>query len=147
MSRARSKTVDSTEVRRVKGSGLPRRLNEKIALMKEKEQVQSEAFEQAMKSLFEVGDYFVTFPTLHSLVVANNKTNPGVSVVDTLSISFHDGETCAHPFIHARGRRLHSCAIPSSLCRGNQNLCCQIPLVCSVVVFHLQGGGDGQMQW
>lgn len=56
MSRARSKTADSTEVRRVKGSGLPRRLNEKIALMKEKEQVQSEAFEQAMKSIFEVGE-------------------------------------------------------------------------------------------
>ena len=51
MSRARSKTVDSTEVKK---SGLPRRLTEKIALMKEKEQAQSEAFEQAMQSIFEV---------------------------------------------------------------------------------------------
>lgn len=51
MSRARSKTVDSTEVKK---SGLPRRLTEKIALMKEKEQAQSEAFEQAMQSIFEM---------------------------------------------------------------------------------------------
>lgn len=51
MSRVRSKTVDSAEVKK---KGLPRRLNEKIALMKEKEQAQSEAFEQAMKSILEV---------------------------------------------------------------------------------------------
>lgn len=51
MSRARSKTVDSAEVKK---KGIPRRLNEKIALIKEKEQAQSEAFEQAMKSIFEV---------------------------------------------------------------------------------------------
>ena len=52
MSRARSKTVDSAEVKK---KGIPRRLNEKIALIKEKEQAQSEAFEQAMRSILEVG--------------------------------------------------------------------------------------------
>ena len=51
MSRARSKTVDVVEVKK---SGLPRRLNEKIALMKKNEQAQSQAFEQAMQSIFEV---------------------------------------------------------------------------------------------
>ena len=74
MSRARSKTADSTEVRRVRGgSGLPRRLNEKIALMKEKEQVQSEAFEQAMKSIFEVCKYLSLFLTFCSLNVTKGK--------------------------------------------------------------------------
>ena len=53
MSRARSRTADSTEVKKSK-SGLPRRLNEKIALIKEKEQAQSKQFEQAMMSIFEV---------------------------------------------------------------------------------------------
>lgn len=51
MSRARSKTVDTVEVKK---NGIPRRLNEKIALMKKKEQAQSQAFEQAMQSIFEV---------------------------------------------------------------------------------------------
>jgi hypothetical protein len=51
MSRARSKTVDSAEGKK---KGLPWRLNEKIALMKEKEQEQSQAFEQAMQSIFEM---------------------------------------------------------------------------------------------
>ena len=51
MSRARSKTVDTAEVKK---NGLPRRLNEKIALMKKKELAQSQAFEQAMQSIFEV---------------------------------------------------------------------------------------------
>ncbi len=53
MSRARSKTVDTAEVKK---NGLPRRLNEKIALMKKKELAQSQAFEQAMQSIFEVSN-------------------------------------------------------------------------------------------
>ncbi len=52
MSRARSKTADPSDVR--KKNALPRRLNEKIALMKKKERVESQAFEQAMQSIFEV---------------------------------------------------------------------------------------------
>ena len=50
--RSRSKTADSTESKKTKGT--PRRLTEKIAIMRRKEHEQSEAFEQAMKSIFEV---------------------------------------------------------------------------------------------
>ncbi len=50
--RSRSKTADSAESKKTKGQ--PRRLTEKIAIMRRKEHEQSEAFEQAMKSIFEV---------------------------------------------------------------------------------------------
>lgn len=50
--RSRSKTADSADSRKAKGN--PRRLTEKIAIMKQREHEQSEAFEQAMKSIFEV---------------------------------------------------------------------------------------------
>ena len=50
--RSRSRTADSTDTKKSKGT--PRRLTEKIAIMKRREHEQSEAFEQAMKSIFEV---------------------------------------------------------------------------------------------
>ena len=50
--RARSRTADSAESKKAKGT--PRRLTEKIAIMKRREHEQSEAFEKAMKSIFEV---------------------------------------------------------------------------------------------
>ena len=53
--RSRSRTADSTDTKKSKGT--PRRLTEKIAIMKRREHEQSEAFEQAMKSIFEVGMY------------------------------------------------------------------------------------------
>jgi len=46
--RARSRTVDSADGKK------PRRLQEKIAIMKKREHEQSEAFEHAMKSIQEV---------------------------------------------------------------------------------------------
>ena len=56
--RSRSKTADSAESKKTKGQ--PRRLTEKIAIMRRKEHEQSEAFEQAMKSIFEVRDIYYT---------------------------------------------------------------------------------------
>ena len=50
--RVRSRTADSAEAKKTKGT--PRRLTEKIAIMKRREHEQSEAFEKAMKSIFEV---------------------------------------------------------------------------------------------
>ena len=79
MSRARSKTVDSAEVKK---KGIPRRLNEKIALIKEKEQAQSEAFEQAMRSILEVGRVgFCMFTCGMSLIEYN------VLLISLLSLS------------------------------------------------------------
>ena len=46
--RVRSRTVDSADGKK------PRRLTEKIAIMKKREHEQSEAFEHAMKSIHEV---------------------------------------------------------------------------------------------
>ena len=51
--RGRSKTVDSVDSKKSKGA-TPRRLTEKIAIIKKREHEQSEAFEQAMQSIFEV---------------------------------------------------------------------------------------------
>ena len=49
--RVRSHSADTKKARE------PRRLTEKIAIMKRKEHEQSEAFEKAMKSIMEVGVY------------------------------------------------------------------------------------------
>ena len=54
--RGRSRTADSAEAKKSKGT--PRRLTEKIAIMKRREHEQSEAFELAMKSIFEVSVIF-----------------------------------------------------------------------------------------
>ena len=50
--RARSRTAESAESKKTKGQ--PRRLMEKIAIMKRREHEQSAAFQKAMKSIFEV---------------------------------------------------------------------------------------------
>ena len=50
--RVRSRTADSAESKKTKGT--PRRLTEKIAIMKRREHEQSAAFKKAMKSIFEV---------------------------------------------------------------------------------------------
>ncbi len=50
--RVRSKTDSSADPKRSKAT--PRRLTEKIAIMKKREHEQSEAFAQAMKSILEV---------------------------------------------------------------------------------------------
>ena len=50
--RSRSRTAESADAKKSKGT--PRRLTEKIAIMKRREHEQSEAFEKAMKSIFEV---------------------------------------------------------------------------------------------
>ena len=62
--RGRSKTADSAESKKTKGQ--PRRLTEKIAIMRKKEHEQSEAFEQAMKSIFEVGAAKLSFLVWYS---------------------------------------------------------------------------------
>ena len=51
--RMRSRTADSAENKKTKGT--PRRLTEKIAIMRRREHEQSAAFQKAMKSIFEVG--------------------------------------------------------------------------------------------
>ena len=56
--RGRSKTAESNDAK--KSRGTPRRLTEKIANMKKREHEQSEAFEQAMKSIFEVRERIVS---------------------------------------------------------------------------------------
>lgn len=48
--RARSKTADSTDAKK------PRRLMEKIAIMKKREHEQMEEFQHAMQSIHEVSD-------------------------------------------------------------------------------------------
>ena len=50
--RVRSRTADSAESKKTKGT--PRRLTEKIAIMKRREHEQSAAFKKAMKSILEV---------------------------------------------------------------------------------------------
>ena len=50
--RSRSRTAESADAKKSKTT--PRRLTEKIAIMKRREHEQSEAFEKAMKSIFEV---------------------------------------------------------------------------------------------
>ena len=49
--RARSRTAESAENKKTKVT--PRRLTEKIAIMRRREHEQSEAFQKAMKSIFE----------------------------------------------------------------------------------------------
>ena len=55
--RVRSRTADSAENKKTKGT--PRRLTEKIAIMRRREHEQSAAFQKAMKSIFEVCSGFV----------------------------------------------------------------------------------------
>ena len=50
--RVRSRTAESADNKKTKGT--PRRLTEKIAIMRRREHEQSEAFQNAMKSIFEV---------------------------------------------------------------------------------------------
>ena len=49
--RVRSRTAESAENKKTKVT--PRRLTEKIAIMRRREHEQSEAFQKAMKSIFE----------------------------------------------------------------------------------------------
>ncbi len=51
--RVRSKTVDSADSKRNKGAA-PRRITERIAIIKMREHEQAAEFEQAMQSIFEV---------------------------------------------------------------------------------------------
>ena len=55
--RSRSRTADSAENKKSKGT--PRRLMEKIAIMKRREHEQSETFKRAMESIHEVGRWAV----------------------------------------------------------------------------------------
>lgn len=66
--RSRSKTADSAESKKTKGT--PRRLTEKIAIMRRKEHEQSEAFEQAMRSIFEVSE--MEFTWLHLVLLVDS---------------------------------------------------------------------------
>ena len=52
--RVRSKTVDLVDAKRTNKAATPRRLTEKIAIIKKREHEQSAEFEQAMQSIFEV---------------------------------------------------------------------------------------------
>ena len=56
--RVRSRTAESAESKKTKGT--PRRLTEKIAIMRRREHEQSEAFQKAMRSIFEVFVLFVS---------------------------------------------------------------------------------------
>ncbi len=70
--RARSRTVDSADGKK------PRRLTEKIAIMKKREHEQSEAFEHAMKSIYEVG---VTVGVVHAYTIVLVKWGFGIVVL------------------------------------------------------------------
>ena len=70
--RVRSKTVDSADTKRGGKGAAPRRITEKIAIIKKREHQQSAEFEQAMQSIFEVGS-LIRLPIVNPVTTRCNK--------------------------------------------------------------------------